>query len=44
MNRGYTREYYLQQIELLRRYLPACAITTDIIVGFGKQRRILKLL
>jgi tRNA-2-methylthio-N6-dimethylallyladenosine synthase len=34
MNRGYTREHYLQQIELLRRYLPACAITTDIIVGF----------
>ena len=34
MNRGYTREHYLEQVEILRRYLPDCAITTDLIVGF----------
>ncbi len=34
MNRGYTREHYLEQVEVLRRYLPDCAISTDLIVGF----------
>ncbi|MBS3982389.1 MAG: tRNA (N6-isopentenyl adenosine(37)-C2)-methylthiotransferase MiaB [Dethiobacter sp.] len=34
MNRGYTREHYLHQVEILRRYVPNCAITTDLIVGF----------
>ncbi|HHX73908.1 MAG TPA: MiaB/RimO family radical SAM methylthiotransferase, partial [Firmicutes bacterium] len=34
MNRGYTREHYLEQVSLLREILPGCAITTDLIVGF----------
>ncbi|HZK24599.1 MAG TPA: tRNA (N6-isopentenyl adenosine(37)-C2)-methylthiotransferase MiaB [Oscillospiraceae bacterium] len=34
MNRGYTREHYIQLVEMFRLYLPNCAITTDIIVGF----------
>jgi len=34
MRRPYTREYYLHLIELLKKYLPNCAITTDLIVGF----------
>ena len=34
MNRGYTREQYLEKIALLREHIPHCAITTDIIVGF----------
>lgn len=34
MNRGYTREWYLERIAAIRRYLPGCAISTDIISGF----------
>ncbi len=34
MNRGYTREWYMQKIERIRQILPDCAISTDIIVGF----------
>ena len=34
MNRKYTREWYLERIAAIRRYMPDCAITTDLILGF----------
>ena len=34
MNRGYTREAYLEKISLLRHLIPDIALSTDVIVGF----------
>jgi tRNA-2-methylthio-N6-dimethylallyladenosine synthase len=34
MNRGYTREQYMERIETVRKIIPGCAISTDIITGF----------
>ena len=34
MNRGYTRQQYIEKAELARRYMPDLVLTTDIIVGF----------
>jgi tRNA-2-methylthio-N6-dimethylallyladenosine synthase len=34
MNRGYTRDQYLEKIEGLRRYCPEISVTSDVIVGF----------
>ena len=34
MNRKYTRAWYLERIAAIRRYMPDCAITTDLIAGF----------
>ncbi len=34
MNRGYTREVYLEKIAMIRRILPQVVFSTDIIVGF----------
>ena len=34
MNRGYTREWYLERIAAIKRIIPNCAISTDIITGF----------
>ena len=37
MNRRYTREKYLSEIALLKRELPDCEVTTDLIVGFPAE-------
>jgi tRNA-2-methylthio-N6-dimethylallyladenosine synthase len=37
MNRGYTREWYLDRIAAIRRIIPDCAISTDIITGFCSE-------
>ena len=34
MNRKYTSADYLKKIEILKKYIPDCAVTTDLIVGF----------
>lgn len=34
MNRGYSREWYMERIDSINRIIPGCAISTDIIVGF----------
>mgnify|MGYP002513337329 FL=1 len=37
MNRRYTREWYLQRVEAIRRIIPDCAITTDIFAGYCSE-------
>ncbi len=34
MNRGYTRNYYLERVRALRQAVPGISLTTDILVGF----------
>lgn len=34
MNRRYTRSNYIEKINILKNYIPDCAVTTDLIVGF----------
>ena len=34
MNRKYTREWYLERVAAIKRIMPDCAITTDLIAGF----------
>jgi tRNA-2-methylthio-N6-dimethylallyladenosine synthase len=37
MNRRYTREWYLQRVEAIRRIIPDCALTTDIFAGYCSE-------
>lgn len=34
MNRGYDRAWYMERMASIRRHMPDCAISTDIIAGF----------
>ncbi|MEJ5963859.1 tRNA (N6-isopentenyl adenosine(37)-C2)-methylthiotransferase MiaB [Pedobacter immunditicola] len=37
MNRTYSREWYINRIEAVRRIIPGCAISSDIIAGFCSE-------
>ena len=37
MNRKYTREWYLGRVETIRKYMPDCAIGTDVFCGFSGE-------
>lgn len=37
MNRGYSRDQYLERIGAIRRIIPDCALSTDIIAGFCSE-------
>ncbi|MBR2475111.1 MAG: tRNA (N6-isopentenyl adenosine(37)-C2)-methylthiotransferase MiaB [Bacteroidales bacterium] len=37
MNRKYTREWYLERIAAIRRYIPDCGISTDMFSGFHSE-------
>ena len=37
MNRKYTRARYMEQIASIRRIMPDCAVTTDVIAGFSGE-------
>ena len=37
MRRRYTREGYLERVAAIRRYMPDCAISTDVIAGFCSE-------
>lgn len=34
MRRKYTREWYLERVEAIRRIVPDCGLSTDVIAGF----------
>lgn len=34
MNRKYTREWYLERVQAIRRIIPDCGLSTDIFCGF----------
>jgi len=38
MNRGYTREFYLEKVDMLREVRADIAITSDVIVGFPGEK------
>lgn len=37
MNRGYTREWYIERINSIKRIIPDCGISTDTISGFCSE-------
>lgn len=37
MNRKYTREWYLERVAAIRKYLPDCTIGTDVFCGFHSE-------
>ncbi len=37
MNRTYDREWYINRIDAIRRIIPDCAISTDVITGFCSE-------
>lgn len=37
MNRTYTREWYIERVDAIRRILPECGISTDMIIGFCSE-------
>ena len=39
MRRRYTPEEYMRAVERLRKYLPGCAITTDVLTAFPARRK-----
>ncbi len=34
MNRKYTREWYMERVEAIRRIIPHCGLSTDVFCGF----------
>jgi tRNA-2-methylthio-N6-dimethylallyladenosine synthase len=34
MKRSYTREWYLNRIETIKKHIPGCGLSTDVIAGF----------
>lgn len=37
MNRRYDREWYMERIEAIKRYIPGCGLSTDIMCGFHSE-------
>ena len=37
MNRKYTRQWYMERVEAIRRIIPDCGISTDIFVGYHDE-------
>ena len=37
MNRKYTREWYMDRVNAIRRIIPDCALSTDIFVGYHSE-------
>ena len=37
MNRKYTREWYMERVQAIKRIIPDCGLTTDIFSGFHSE-------
>lgn len=37
MNRKYTREWYLERVEAIKRIVPDCGLSTDLFTGFHSE-------